>query len=317
MQLRHKFQHFKKGELPMVDYLQQLHSIYCNLKAVGEPLKDSDLVAHTLLGLPSTFHAFKTVTNAQLVRPSFSDIKPLLLGEEDNVILTQKDHPSPHVVMYSSTSPSERYTNTRNQTVNNQGKNDGLLGAAPNSLLPLKGSTQCQIYQAFNHSALECINRFNHSFTSSNLHKSLAAMHFVDDAGSTWYPDSGALAHITGNPKLLTSLTPFYGSTTVMVGNGNKLPITHTTLHNLQLNNVLLVTALKKNLISIQKLCQDNNCLAEFSSSSLVVKDQETQQSKPSCSSHGSLYPFTTAALQAFSSQVVSAVPLSSDIWHN
>ncbi|GAA0163687.1 hypothetical protein LIER_39643 [Lithospermum erythrorhizon] len=71
MQLRYKFQHFKKGDLSMVEYLQQIHSLYCNLQAVGEPLKDSDLVAQTLLGLPSAFHAFKTIMNVQLVRPSF------------------------------------------------------------------------------------------------------------------------------------------------------------------------------------------------------------------------------------------------------
>ncbi|GAA0180523.1 hypothetical protein LIER_42258 [Lithospermum erythrorhizon] len=105
-----------------------------------------------------------------------------------------------------------------------------------------------------------------------------------------------------------------------MVGNGAQLPITHTastTLHNFKLNNVPLVPHLKKNLISIHKLCQDNHFLAEFSPSSFIFKDQKTHKPRLSCSSQGSLYPFHSAVFQVLSSQVVSAVPLSSEIWHN
>ncbi|GAA0183187.1 hypothetical protein LIER_30648 [Lithospermum erythrorhizon] len=166
-------------------------------------------------------------------------------------------------------------------------RNDGILGVAPNSIYPLKGSVKYQICNAYNHSALDCTNRFNHSFTSSKLHNSLAAINFDDDVASTWYPDSGASAHMTGNQLLPNSSTPYFGHTLVMVDNCSKLPITYTgsiTLNNLKLNNVLLVPDIKKNLISIHKLCLDNNCTAEFTPSSFLAKDQTTLQSQLSCS---------------------------------
>ncbi|GAA0161340.1 hypothetical protein LIER_17678 [Lithospermum erythrorhizon] len=200
MQLRHKFQHFKKGDLPMVDYLQQLHSIYCNHTDVGEYLFSNGSVLIYIF-ISEKLHQLNLNARG---RGKFTKFRG-------------SSHPS-----YRSHNSHPNYENSyQSRTSHNQGKNDSILDAAPVSSQPLKGSTQCQICNAFNHSALNCTNRFNHSFTSSNLHKSLAAMQFDEDVGSTWYPDSGASAHMTGNPMLLHSLTPYYGSTKVMVGNGD------------------------------------------------------------------------------------------------
>ncbi|GAA0152883.1 hypothetical protein LIER_11250 [Lithospermum erythrorhizon] len=45
MNLRSKFQTFAKGNLTITEFLQQIHSLYCSLRAVGEPLVDSGLIA--------------------------------------------------------------------------------------------------------------------------------------------------------------------------------------------------------------------------------------------------------------------------------
>ncbi|XP_073351680.1 uncharacterized protein [Aegilops tauschii subsp. strangulata] len=49
-------------------------------------------------------------------------------------------------------------------------------------------------------------------------------------SGSTsdWYLDSGAAAHIASNPGILSSLRPSSTHTSIIVGNGAHLPITHT-----------------------------------------------------------------------------------------
>ncbi|GAA0143947.1 transmembrane signal receptor [Lithospermum erythrorhizon] len=172
----------------------------------------------------------------------------------------------------------------------------------------IEASTKCQICGDFNHEALDCSNRFNHAFTSLKLHKSLATMHFDENGGNVWYPDSGASAHMIGDRSLLTSLTPYFETMKVMVGNGTLLPITHTGtafLTNLILKNVLVVPSLKRNLMSIQQLCSDNDCLAEFSSSTFLIKDQKSRKPRLRCSNEGSLYPIRSSAISALSSTVV------------
>ncbi|GAA0162978.1 hypothetical protein LIER_18957 [Lithospermum erythrorhizon] len=111
MNLLSKFQTFNKGTLPMIDYLQQLHGRYCSLRAVGEPLVESDLFAQILLRLPSPYSSFVTVMNNTRPMPSFAALRPMLLSEEDRVKLLNPDQPSASaMVLYSShTSPSNNH----------------------------------------------------------------------------------------------------------------------------------------------------------------------------------------------------------------
>ncbi|KAH0650658.1 hypothetical protein KY290_031521 [Solanum tuberosum] len=69
--LKSKFQNFKKGSLYMEDYLQQLHSIACSLRAIGKPLTDDDLVTQALQGLPSSYRTFVSGLNATGSLPTF------------------------------------------------------------------------------------------------------------------------------------------------------------------------------------------------------------------------------------------------------
>jgi len=69
--LKSKFQNFKKGSLYMEDYLQQLHSIACSLRAIGKPLMDDDLVTQALQGLPSYYRTFVSGLNATGSLPTF------------------------------------------------------------------------------------------------------------------------------------------------------------------------------------------------------------------------------------------------------
>ncbi|GAA0154684.1 hypothetical protein LIER_12595 [Lithospermum erythrorhizon] len=110
------------------------------------------------------------------------------------------------------------------------------------------------------------------------------------------------LNRVPGNLSLLNSVLPYYGSQKVMVGNGTLLPISHVGTpsltfnhHVFHRNHVLVVPQLKKNLIYIQRLCYDNACLVQLSSSSFTLKDPKTMTSIAQCSSHGSLYPLISS----------------------
>lgn len=93
-------------------------------------------------------------------------------------------------------------------------------------------------------------------------------MTITDGQVSEWLPDAGASAHVTGNQGNLKNLVPYAGSDTIMVGDGNKLPISHIGEANitagpnqLLLRNVLLVPNMKKNLLSISQLTKDFPCI--------------------------------------------------------
>ncbi|KAL1195980.1 Retrovirus-related Pol polyprotein from transposon RE2 [Cardamine amara subsp. amara] len=86
------------------------------------------------------------------------------------------------------------------------------------------------------HHALKCWHRFDNSYQSEDVPAALAAMHITDvteASGNEWYPDSGATAHITNSTQRLQQAQPYHGSDTVLIGDGNFLPITHIGSANL------------------------------------------------------------------------------------
>ena len=88
-----------------------------------------------------------------------------------------------------------------------------------------------------------------------------------DDA---WYLDNGASHHTTPDVTAIDTKATYHGSNKLVVGNGSALPITHIgnsyipTPRPLQLKNILLVPALKKNLISISQFTLHNNVLVNL-----------------------------------------------------
>ncbi|RVW33268.1 Retrovirus-related Pol polyprotein from transposon RE2 [Vitis vinifera] len=106
--------------------------------------------------------------------------------------------------------------------------------------------------------------------------------HFAANTSNTptWLLDSGASHHVTSNLSNLSIHAPYNGSDDIMIGDGTGLPITHTgslSIHTsnaqFSLTNVLCVPSMKKNLISISKLCISNNVSIEFLPSSFLIKD--------------------------------------------
>ena len=109
---------------------------------------------------------------------------------------------------------------------------------------------------------------------------------------NSWVFDSGASTHMTNDPGKLCSLSPYYGPDMICVGNGAALPIKFfgsfvipIGSRNLVLNDVLVSSALTKNLVSIRKLTADNNCVVKFTLSGFCVKDMKTKHNILSSSS--------------------------------
>ena len=96
-----------------------------------------------------------------------------------------------------------------------------------------------------------------------------------------WLTDTGCLDHVTPNlSQLYLHQQPVVGNETVTIGNGQELPVTHvgygelkTSTHNFRLNNILRVPNLASNLLSVHKLCLQNNAFCYFDAHKFLIQD--------------------------------------------
>lgn len=100
-----------------------------------------------------------------------------------------------------------------------------------------------------------------------------------------WYADSGASTHVITAVSNVTNPSQYGGNTTVVVGNGSELDISHigcsylSSSHGLlKLDNILCVPDIAKNLVSVSKLARDNNFYIEFHAGFCLVKDKASDQ---------------------------------------
>lgn len=106
------------------------------------------------------------------------------------------------------------------------------------------------------------------------------SLHDIQDVA--WYPDTGASAHMTSDLDKLHTLSNYMGPNKIIVGDGNALDITHIGSTNvkvgdesLQLDNVLVVPSIKKNLLSVSQMTTDYAYVIEFSSDGFVISTRE------------------------------------------
>ena len=158
---------------------------------------------------------------------------------------------------------------------------------------------RCQLCGQYGHRVLECRERFNQTFhghqnvpqlqnsqsTPQAYNLNLLPSNAPQDH-SNWYPDSGATHHITNDVHGLTDPALYKGPDQLLIGNGSGLNI-HSTgsssltsrSYPLKLSNILLVLEIRKKLLSVYRLTNDNSVFFEFHSNYCVVKDRETRRS--------------------------------------
>lgn len=96
---------------------------------------------------------------------------------------------------------------------------------------------------------------------------------------SDWYPETPASHHITQNLADSSLSNAYTRNDKVTVGNGRGLKIFNTSSSTLStptksfnLNNILHVPTVHKNLLSIKQFSRDNKCFFEFYPIYFVVK---------------------------------------------
>jgi hypothetical protein len=139
-------------------------------------------------------------------------------------------------------------------------------------LLPLPASTDkplCQVCKKRCHEALDCWYRFD-----NEIYPSPPQAYFNTTSSTSnerWFLDSGVSHHVTSDLNNLTSFHAYDGQDCLLVGNDSHRPIHNLGYYSLSslngsldLNGVLHVPHITKNLISISKLTQDNNVILKF-----------------------------------------------------
>ena len=96
-----------------------------------------------------------------------------------------------------------------------------------------------------------------------------------------WLTDTGCSEHVTPDlSQLSLHQQPVAGNEIVTVGHGHELPVTHvghgelkTSSHNFRLHNILRVPTLASNLLSVHKLCLQNNDFCYFDAYKFLIQD--------------------------------------------
>ena len=150
--------------------------------------------------------------------------------------------------------------NASNSAFAGSSNQSGILGSNLSHLM-------CQICFTSTHSALQhsCLPSVARTAPDS-LASSFTVMS-LGDGQETWYPNSGASAHMTPFEGNLVFKSPHTGNAKIMVSNGALLPTSNirncylpTTSCTLRLNSVFYVHSFKQNLLLIKRFCHDNNC---------------------------------------------------------
>ena len=83
---------------------------------------------------------------------------------------------------------------------------------------------------------------------------------------------------MTNDTNKMSYIKPYDGSDVIYVGNKNSISqwCAHVTIYEgskLNLKDVLVISKLKKNFLSIEKFTSNNSCTSKFTLSSFIVMD--------------------------------------------
>ncbi|PKU75882.1 Retrovirus-related Pol polyprotein from transposon TNT 1-94 [Dendrobium catenatum] len=331
IQLKHEFHYLSMKDKSMTQYLLEVKNKVDSLAAAGAPLAVEDVIHYTLDGLPPAYQAFKTSIRTNLQPLSLDDLYTLLCSEEIN--LAHETTRELHSLQISGNSAAFSATRGRGKgrgrSNQNHGRNSYSNPSQPNKSTSNRGVNtskppiNCQICGKYGHSAIKCWHRHDDQYNADPPNTAFFSSP-SPHTSSEWYLDSGASTHLTSDQTQFQSSQPYTGSSQVILGNGNQLPIHNTgkgilptPQGSLQLKNLNLVPNLSFNLLSVYQLTRDNNCLITFSSCGFEIKDMMTHQVLLKGPCINGLYSIRATSPNLSKTELalisVQAIP---DLWH-
>lgn len=319
--------------------MSEIKSLCDQLDSIGALISEQEKFFGVLNGLGREYEAIVTVIEDlidTLPGPSLDDVMFKLTGFEDKL---QKYETAPEATQHQAF-----YTNRGGYFGRSRGQYRGGYRGRGSYTTAGRGFPQqfgqqegrgttsdndhrptCQICGKYGHPAFKCFKRFDQTYNVEAMKNALATMRLSDGAGGSgpsWYTDTAATHHVTNDPHHFFSALPYEGSDSVIVGNGDFLPITHigsiplpSAAGKLDLNDVLVCPDITKYLLSVSKFTDDYpSCEFTFDSTHVFVKDKTTKQVLSHRNKTNGLYLLSNPLFQAFYSS--RQRPVSDQVWH-
>ncbi|KAG7593974.1 Ribonuclease H-like superfamily [Arabidopsis thaliana x Arabidopsis arenosa] len=296
-----------KGTKSIIEYMRGILEKSDQLALLGAPIPHEDLLEHITDGLGDDYRAVIEMVNGRDTPISIEELHEKLIHRENKLRATATTDLSvpitANVTQFPQQSSSSAQRGGHNQS--RGGYNSSRGGYRPSKPYLRKcqlcgvqghGAKRCPQYQQPNtfssYGAQQHAPYRGPSPWAAAPHLPLPAPQWSPQAHHTttsspdmspWLLDSAASHHIASDLSNLSLHSPYNGGEQVIVGNGTGLPITHTgsvsfpsNSRTLYLNNTLCVPTMKKNLISVNKLCKTNNVMVQLCPYDFQVKDLHT-----------------------------------------
>ncbi|GJT74228.1 putative RNA-directed DNA polymerase [Tanacetum coccineum] len=276
------------GDETLDAYLNCAQEYADALAAIGEPVKDKDLVMLVVSGLCEEYNGLKTIIIARQSPTAFSELHALL-SDHDYMLGKTRTPIGPYGPQaFYGARPSN----------NNRSNNNNNCGNRNNS----RGN---------NNRGRDNGRQFDWASTQNTVY------------GTCNRCDTGANSHVIPDLEAMDNSEAYYGDEALHVGNGKGLPILHIGSYKVyspqktfSLKNILHVPEISHNLLSVQIFCHDKNVFFEFHTSYFVVKDESTLTTLLTGPSKHGLYTITLPQLKSINKVSLSVVQASPTIWH-
>jgi hypothetical protein len=319
----------RKGTSTVIEYFGKMKALGDEMAASGRPL-DEELIEYNFTGLDDEYTPLVSALCARKEPISVSELYSQMLNFEIRIGLFQEGNHyrsvnaanrrgsrgmgGSHGHRGGRASPADRGTNTPT----GHGGFDHGFGRGRGRSSNYTDPVICQVCGKKNHTAAECWQRFDESYTPDQKFAHAASSSCNVD--TNWYMDSGATDHITGELEKLTVRNKYQGGDQIHMASEAGMDISHighavvNTPHRpIQLNNILYVPRGRKNLISIHRLTIDNSIFIELHPFFFLIKDQKTRRILLKGKCVDGIYPLPLDEIK----QACSATRVSINTWHN
>jgi hypothetical protein len=315
----------KKCDLSAADFFRKITGLASELAAADAPLRDEEVLAYLLAGLPADYDPFVTSITTKSEPLSLDDVFSYLVAFEARQLHHLADLQLNH-------DASANYAGRGGG--GDRGRGDRGCGGPSRGGTPPRGGTPfrgnrrgkgprplCQICGKLGHTAIKCWHRMDESYQTEIPSAALASTSSYQ-VDPNWYSDTNATDHITSDLDRLAVCNQYHGNDMVQVGNGAGLKIKHIgscSIKNdtrpLALNNVLHVPEISKHLLSVHKLSRDNNIFFEFHPWYFLIKDRATRSLLLEGKCESGLYPLKPSDAE-FIKQAFVSYSARPDQWH-
>ena len=266
------------GRSGIREHIMNMCDMAAKLKAFDMSISDGFLVHFIMTSLPAQYSPFKISYNTQKGTWSISDLISYCVEEEER----QKAEKMKDMVNFvgfgdgknQSESGSSKQGKKKFKSAKNNAPKLKVQNNAPTGLV-------CKFCKSPKHMQKHCAG-----FKEWLQKKGNDVVSFVDESfladfsSNTWWIDSGATVHISNSLQVFPSMrTIRRGERSLRVADGTEVEVEGignialelNSGFNLQLDDVLYVPSLKRNLISVSAL-DDSGHVSIFGSNKCIIK---------------------------------------------